>query len=145
MDDVDEAQAKKLFKLFFTHIDRTVLDSFSHADIGPKATRAGRLILEVERELLDAVPNITMKYDTDITPDDFGIECVKTALKTAKPSFANHKMFKKELGENYVIASCYNGLLLGGGSYTLCRLILGNIAKRAKDQEGLLRKISFHM
>ena len=32
MDDVDEAQAKKLFKLFFTHIDRTVLDSFSHAD-----------------------------------------------------------------------------------------------------------------
>ena len=135
MDDVDEAQAKKLFKLFFTHIDRTVLDSFSHADIGPKATRAGRLILEVERELLDAVPNITMKYDTDITPDDFGIECVKTALKTAKPSFANHKMFKKELGENYVIASCYNGLLLGGGSYTLCRLILGNIAKRAKDKK----------
>ena len=53
------------------------------------------MILEVERELLDAVPNITMKYDTDITPDDFGIECVKTALKTAKPSFANHKMFKK--------------------------------------------------
>lgn len=135
MDDVDEAQAKKLFKLFFTHIDRTVLDSFSHADIGPKATRAGRLILEVERELLDAVPNITMKYDTDITPDDFGIECVKTALKTAKPSFANHKMFKKELGENYVIASCYNGLLLGGGSYTLCRLILGIIAKRAKDKK----------
>ena len=133
MDDVDEAQAKKLFKLFFTHIDRTVLDSFSHADIGPKATRAGRLILEVERELLDAVPNITMKYDTDITPDDFGIECVKTALKTAKPSFANHKMFKSELGENYVIASCYNGLLLGGGAYTLCRLVLGNIAKRAKN------------
>ena len=61
MDDVDEAQAKKLFKLFFTHIDRTVLDSFSLADIGPKATRAGRLILEVERELLDAVPYITMK------------------------------------------------------------------------------------
>ena len=93
------------------------------------------MILEVERELLDAVPNITMKYDTDITPDDFGIECVKTALKTAKPSFANHKMFTKELGEDYVIASCYNGLLLGGGSYTLCRLILGNIAKRAKDKK----------
>ena len=74
-----------------------------------------------------------MKYDTDITPDDFGIECVKTALKTAKPSFANHKMFKSELGENYVIASCYNGLLLGGGAYTLCRLVLGNIAKRAKN------------
>jgi YjjI family glycine radical enzyme len=42
-------------------------------------------------------------------------------------------MFKSELGEKYVIASCYNGLPLGGGSYTLCRLILGNIAKRSKN------------
>ena len=32
-------------------------------------------------------------------------------------------------------ASCYNGLKYGGGSYTLCRLILGNIAKRAKNVE----------
>ena len=46
MDDVDEVQAKKLIKLFLTHMDRTILDSFSHANIGPKATRAGRLILE---------------------------------------------------------------------------------------------------
>lgn len=134
IDDVDEAQAKKLLKLFFTSIDRTVLDSFSHADIGPKETKAGRLILETERELQNAVPNISVRYDEDVTSDEFGLECVKTALKTAKPSFANDKMFRSELGDNYVIASCYNGLLLGGGSYTLCRLILGNIAKRAKDK-----------
>lgn len=44
-------------------------------------------------------------------------------------------MFKGELGEDYVIASCYNGLKLGGGSYTLVRLILGNIAKRAEGIE----------
>ena len=69
MDDVDEAQAKKLIKLFLTHMDRTILDSFSHANIGPKATRAGRLILEAEKELQQAVPNVTMKYDEDITPD----------------------------------------------------------------------------
>ena len=49
--------------------------------------------------------------------------------------FANHKMFKSELGENYVIASCYNGLLLGGGAYTLCRLVIGNIAKREKNNQ----------
>lgn len=28
MDDVDEVQAKKLIKLFLTHMDRTILDSF---------------------------------------------------------------------------------------------------------------------
>ena len=138
IDTVDEAQAKKMLKLFLTQMDRTILDSFSHADIGPRETKAGRLLLEAEKELENAVPNLSFKYDEDITPDDFGIECVKTSdctMHSAKPSFANHKMFKKELGENYVIASCYNGLLLGGGSYTLCRLILGNIAKRAKDKE----------
>ena len=110
MDDVDEAQAKKLIKLFLTHMDRTILDSFSHANIGPKATRAGRLILEAEKELQQAVPNVTMKYDEDITPDDFALLAVDTALHCAKPSFANHKMFKSELNEDYVIASCYNGL-----------------------------------
>lgn len=89
--------------------------------------------MEVERELEQAVPNLTMKYEEGVTPDDFALLAVDTALHSAKPSFANHKMFRKELGENYVIASCYNGLLLGGGSYTLCRLILGNIAKRAKN------------
>ena len=87
----------------------------------------------VERELEQAVPNLTMKYEEGVTPDDFALLAVDTALHSAKPSFANHKMFRGELGENYVIASCYNGLLLGGGFYTLCSLILGNIAKRAQD------------
>lgn len=133
IDTVDEAQAKKLIKLFLTQMDRTILDSFSHADIGPFDTKAGRLILEAEKELENAVPNLSFKYDEDITPDELALKAIDCAMHSAKPSFANHKMFKSELGEGYVIASCYNGLLLGGGAYTLSRLILGNIAKRAKD------------
>lgn len=133
INDVDEEMAKKLLKLFLLQVDRTILDSFCHANIGPKATKAGRLILEAEAELEAAVPNLTMKYDEDITPDDFALEAIKTALKTAKPSFANHKMFQSEIKDDYVIASCYNGLPYGGGSYTLCRLVLGNIAKRAEN------------
>ena len=133
IDTVDEAQAKKMLKLFLTQMDRTILDSFSHANIGPKDTKAGRLLLEAEKELENAVPNLSFKYDEDITPDDFALKAIDCAMHSAKPSFANHKMFKRELGENYVIASCYNGLLLGGGAYTLCRLVLGNIAKRAKN------------
>ena len=133
MDDVDEAQAKKMIRLFLIHMDRTILDSFSHANVGPRQTRAGRLILEAEAELEQAVPNLTMKYDPDETPDAFALLGIQAALRSAKPSFANHPMFRGELGEDYVIASCYNGLKLGGGSYTLCRLILSGIAKRAEN------------
>lgn len=129
----DEAEAKKAIRLFLTHIDRTILDSFSHANIGPEATKAGYIILEVEAELQNAVPNLTLLYDPDITPDDFARQAIKTSLKSAKPSFANHKMFVKELGQDYVVASCYNGLKLGGGSYTLCRVLLGNLAKKATN------------
>lgn len=133
MDTVPEETAKKLIKNFLIHVDRTVLDSFSHANIGPKATKAGYLLLEAEKELEQAVPNLTLKYEEGVTEDAFALAAVDCALHSAKPSFANHPMFSSELTENYVIASCYNGLVLGGGSYTLCRLILGNIAKRAKD------------
>lgn len=133
IDTVPEEQAKKLIKMFLIHIDRTILDSFSHADIGPKATKAGYLLLEAEKELEQAVPNLSMKYEEGVTEDEFALAAVDCALHSAKPSFANHKMFKSELTEDYVIASCYNGLRVGGGSYTLCRLILGNIAKRSEN------------
>lgn len=133
MDEVDEETAKKFIKMFLVHVDRTVLDSFSHANLGPEETKAGRIILECERELEQAVPNITFKYDPDITPDEYAKFAILTALQSAKPSFANHKMYTSEFDKEYVIASCYNGLYYGGGSYTLCRLILGNIAKRADN------------
>ena len=138
VQDMDEDLALKMIKLFMIHMDRTILDSFSHGNLGPEDTKAGRLVLKAIAETKDAVPNMTMKYDEDLTSDAFALECVKAALASAKPSFANHKMFRSELGEDYVIASCYNGLKYGGGSYTLCRLILGNIAKRAKDTKDFL-------
>ena len=123
---------RKALKLFMTGVDRTILDSFCHADIGPAETRIGRLLLEVEAELENAVPNLTMRV-SDETSEEYLLAAVKCALKSAKPSFANDGMFRGELGDDYCIASCYNGLLEGGGSYTLSRLLLSNIAKRAKD------------
>lgn len=140
INDVEEALAKKMLKLFLIQVDRTILDSFSHANIGPKATKAGRLLLEAEAELENAVPNLTLKYEEGVTPDDFALTAIHTALKSAKPSFANHKMFCRELTQDYVIASCYNGLPYGGGAYTLCRLILGNIAKRAESIQNFMDK-----
>lgn len=157
MDGVEDDFACRLLEQFLIHIDRTVLDSFSHANLGPAETRVGRLLLEIEEKLEQAVPNLTFKYQAGTTPDSYAHRAIQTALRSAKPSFANHSMFAAEFGGglcgeagasdkaagkakasdaasgDYVIASCYNGLPLGGGSYTLCRLILGNIAARATD------------
>ncbi len=132
--DLSDGEVKRALRHWLNTIDRTILDSFCHADIGPKATRMGRLLMEVEGELENAVPNLTMRVADD-TPNDFILAGVQCALKSAKPSFANDKMFRSELGDNYCIASCYNGLYKAGGSYTLCRLVLHNIAKRATGIE----------
>lgn len=132
--DLSDEEVKRALRHWLNTIDRTILDSFCHADIGPKATRMGYLIMEVEGELENAVPNLTMRVADD-TPDDFVLAGVKCALRSAKPSFASDRMFRSELGDNYCIASCYNGLYKAGGSYTLCRLILHNIAKRATGIE----------
>ncbi|MGL4737952.1 MAG: YjjI family glycine radical enzyme [Cellulosilyticaceae bacterium] len=135
----DEDEARLAIKLFLTHIDRTITDSFCHANIGPTATKAGYLILEVERELEHAVPNLTLKYNEE-TPKAFAHEAIKTALKTAKPSFANHNMFASELGEAYGIASCYNGLHVGGGAHTLVRMNLAKLAKTATSVENFFEE-----
>lgn len=137
-EELDDETVRKALRLFLTQVDRTILDSFCHADIGPKPTRVGRLLMEVEAELENAVPNLTMRVAED-TPDDFLLAGIECALKAAKPSFANDAMFRGELGDRYCIASCYNGLLKAGGSYTLSRLILSNIAKRAKDVDDFKR------
>ena len=130
--ELSDEQVKKSLRLWLTMIDRTILDSFCHADIGPKASRLGYLLMEVEAELENAVPNLTMRVSPE-TPDDFLLAGIRCALRSAKPSFANDTMFRKELGDGYCIASCYNGLYEGGGSYTLSRLVLSNIAKRAEN------------
>ncbi|MDU4325801.1 MAG: YjjI family glycine radical enzyme [Clostridium celatum] len=130
---VDEEEAKLAIRLFLTQLDRTITDSFCHGNLGPKPTKAAKIILEVERELENAIPNLTLKYNEE-TPDDLAIEAIKTALITAKPSFANDKMFSNDLG-NCGIASCYNGLHVGGGAHTLVRMRLSNVAETADSIE----------
>lgn len=132
---MDYNEAKAALRRFLIYLDRTITDSFCHANIGPDATVTGQIILELERELENVVPNLTIKYDPDLTPDEFGRMAVLTQMKTAKPSFANHRMFAAEFGGDYSIASCYNGLLIGGGAFTLVRVLLGNLAKEASGSE----------
>ena len=137
----DREFAKKVLKLFLLQIDKQLTDSFVHADIGPKDTVTGRLLLELTEEMQLAVPNLTLKYDPELTSDEFATLCIKCMLKTAKPSFCNHRMFTKEWGSDYAIASCYNGLKQAGGGYTLPRLRLYECSLEAKDVDDFLNNV----
>ncbi len=134
--DSDEIVYPKI-KRFLNHIDKTIPDSFCHADIGPVATKAGYLILKAIVELKNPTPNMSVMYDPEITDDDFALECVNACLRVSKPSFSNIKYYNKDIG-SHALCSCYNALPYGGGAFCLLRFRLGTIAKNSKDLDDLL-------
>lgn len=137
---VNEDEAYLAIKLFLKHIDSTITDSFCHANIGPKDTKAGRLILKAMRELQLPTPNLTLKYSEETT-NELAVESILTALETAKPSFANDRMFRKDFKGDYGIVSCYNGLTVGGGANTLVRARLGLLSKEASSVEDFMERV----
>lgn len=140
--DKDEKETRKALKLFLLNIDKTLTDSFVHANIGPKDNRVTRIILDLTQEMQLAVPNITLIYNEDITPDNLALASIECMLKTSKPSFCNDKMYSKELGEGkYAIVSCYNAFRIGGGGYTLPRLRMYEIGKKAKDVDDFFQRV----
>lgn len=128
----DEAVAREAIKLFLLQIDRTITDSFCHANLGPQATRAGWIILDVIQELDNPIPNFTLKV-SDTTERDFLAACIASSMEVVKPALANDAMFREDFKGEYAIASCYNGLKVGGGGYTLTRLRLNRIAKQVNN------------
>ncbi len=133
----DEEEARHAIRLFLTHVDRTVSDSFCHADIGPYDTKAGRIILELSAQMQRPTPNMSLIYNQH-TPDDFALKAMETGLVTAKPSFVNDGMYTEDWGSNYAIVSCYNALPVGGGGLTLGRLNLKKLADLAESREQFL-------
>ena len=129
---IDYQSSKDILRLFLLQIDKTLSNSFVHANIGPYDTKIGRVILDLTKEMNLAIPNITLLYDKDKTSDEFAQLCIDCSLYTSKPSFANDIMFKNDLG-HYGIASCYNGFAIGGGAYSMNRLRLGAVGRKAKS------------
>ena len=138
----DEEEARKALRLFLRHIDSTLTDSFVHANVGPKLTKAGRIILELTKEMQLAIPNITLLYNPELTPEEDALFALDSMLHTAKPSFANDVMFKSDFkNDKYCVASCYNGLLIGGGGFTLPRVRLANMATEAKSLDDFIDNV----
>lgn len=134
----DEEQDYIKIKRFLNHIDKTVPDSFCHANIGPYDTKAGRLILKAVIELENPTPNMTIRYDKAKTSREFAELAAKACLLVSKPSFANDAYYISDLGEQYGVASCYNALPECGGAYTLTRLRLGTIGRACKTVDEMV-------
>jgi len=136
----DEVVCGKL-KNFLNYIDRTIADGYCHANIGPEATRAGRLILKVEKELQNSVPNMTLKYDPAITPDDFAEQAIECSLYCANPALCNDVAHRGTYPGGYGISSCFNILPLRGGAYTLSRIVLPRLAKMSSGVDDFMDKL----
>ena len=124
---VSDADLVNKLRLFWIALDRILPDGFVHANLGPTDNRVLRAILDVERELKQTVPNLSLKVDPVLTPDDLLRDAVTTVFATAKPHFVNHEMMVSDLGTSYGVASCYNSMKQGGGSHTLVRLNLKEV------------------
>jgi YjjI family glycine radical enzyme len=118
-----------LLKMFWTLVDRLHPDAFVHANIGPEESKIGSLLLDID-DSIKTITNLTLRYDKDVTQREFALKAVRNAMHLAKPYFLNHPVHLKEWGQDYVVASCYNVMRLGGGIFTLVRLNLSDLAKR---------------
>ncbi|MGL4910838.1 MAG: YjjI family glycine radical enzyme [Romboutsia sp.] len=137
MDTVTEKEAYNLIKMLLINIDRNLPDAFVHMNIGPKDTKVGRLVIQIERELRKTIPNVTLKCN-DETPDEFIKYAIESALENIKPYFVNHDLMTKDLGEDYGVVSCYNSLRIGGGAHTLTRINLRALALESESYEDFL-------
>ncbi len=126
---------------FLVYCDRTIANAYSHANLGPQVTRAGRLILQLEEELQLEVPNFSLKYDPKITPDDFAEQAILCSLKCANPAICNHQAHQDTYSLGYGVSSCYNVLPLRGGGYTLSRVVLPRLAKLAQSTDEFLNTL----
>lgn len=125
-DNLTDAQLHKKLTLFWQLLDRTLPDSFVHANVGPQDSRVGRMILTVDAELKQSVPNLTYRYDASISSDAMLQQAVDGIIACNKPHIANHQAIAADFSGDYGVASCYNALPLGGGAHTLMRLNLAN-------------------
>lgn len=139
--NMDDNEVKTKLRLFLNFLDRTIDDSFCHANIGPLETRAGKLILEVIGELNNTVPNLTIKYNKNSTSDEFAKLAIATSLKCSNPAICNDEINSTYYDSNYGVSSCYNILPINGGCYTLTRITLTRLADETKDIEKFINVI----
>ena len=133
VNDLTDAQIYKKLKHFWIMLDRTLPDAFMHVNIGPTDNIICRTILKVDAELKQIAPNLTFMYDEAVTPDDLLKRATQNICECSKPHIANYQMHVNAYDSGrFGIVSCYNSLPLAGGSNTLVRMNLKEVANRAE-------------
>lgn len=130
VDGVSDEDLYAKLKRFWISLDRMFPDAFAHTNLSPVYNRVAKTILRLERELLQVVPNISVKVDPLLTSDEYIEDAVKTVFACGKPHFINDPMMQADLGPRYAAVSCYNSLKIGGGSHTLVRINLKATAEQ---------------
>jgi hypothetical protein len=87
IDTVPPETARKVLRSFWLLVDRLNPSGFVHADIGPQDSRAGRLLLDVDREL-KTITNLTLRYDPQATPRDFACWRSRTPCRSPNRTFS---------------------------------------------------------
>ena len=128
VEKVSDGDLYRKLKLFWMSLDRMFPDAFAHTKLSPEYNRVSKTIFKLERELLQVVPNISLKVDPAITSDEYLSDAIATVFACGKPHFISHPMMVDDLGSEYAAVSCYNSLKIGGGSHTLNRLNLKKVA-----------------
>jgi len=135
-DEVSDDALYQKFKLFWRYLDRTLPDAFMHANIGPTDNRVARVILQVDAELKQIAPNLTFLYDPEVSTDAILEIATNNIVECSKPHIANHPVHARAFDEyGYGIVSCYNALPVAGGSATLTRINLKEIALRSESED----------
>ena len=124
VEGVSDADLYAKLKRFWISLDRMFPDAFAHTNLSPIYNRVAKTILALERELLQVVPNISLKVNSKLTSDEYLLDAVHTVFACGKPHFINDQMMQVDLGPDYAAVSCYNSLKIGGGSHTLVRINL---------------------
>lgn len=140
--DLDQQQIYTKLKRFWIMLDRTLPDAFMHVNIGPSDNVICRTILQVDAELKQIAPNLTFMYDPEVTPDDLLRQATSNICECSKPHIANYPIHAASYGDKqFGIVSCYNSLPLAGGSNTLVRMNLKEVAARAESREDFINQV----
>lgn len=140
--DLNQQQIYTKLKRFWIMLDRTLPDAFMHVNIGPSDNVICRTILQVDAELKQIAPNLTFMYDPEVTPDDLLRQATSNICECSKPHIANYPVHAASYGDKqFGIVSCYNSLPLAGGSNTLVRMNLKEVAARAANRQEFLNQV----
>jgi len=138
--DLNTEQLTKKMRLFWIQLDRIFPDAFVHANIGPADNILCQVILKVDAELQQAVPNLTYMFDPATSSETMLRQATDNICTSNKPHVANFPVHEAVFPTTgFGIVSCYNALPLAGGANTLVRLNLKTLAESAASFEEFIR------